>query len=291
MKNSSLSVITLTKNRAALLAKHLASLVGQTRPGDEIIIIDNGSTDETSRVIASFRTVLSLRVWKSLRSGYPKLYNLGVQKARNSIIVFFDDDCVAAAGFLRGHRAAHRDGKPKVVQGQTFSLPKGNIYADIMGDHYQNWLTIHKVHGNFLKTFDNKNASLPKSLLKKYGMFSEKQSHGAEDIELGLRLHAHGVPIHFAPRIIAYHHERSTLAGFIRQHLRFAVADSVLAKDVPREETLAMFVRQKVLLHIQTALHREWWYIKTGDVGKALYLPVLYVTLFIMRVWGYATAR
>lgn len=286
-----LSIITLTKNRAPLLTEHLQSLCGQIKHGDELIIIDNASTDDTAAVISAFRHELPIRSFISHANGFPKLYNLAIRKARNPIIVFFDDDCIASPGFLAGHRTAHRDGIIRVVEGQSFSRPKGNIYADMMGDHYQNWFTVYMTANGQLRTFDNKNVSMPRRLFKKYGVYLPSLSRGGEDIELGFRFHAMGIPIIFAPHIIAYHYERTTFAGFVRQHLRFARSDARLAHQMNQETTLTMFVGYKIFLHTKSALRRELLYLRSGNIRDAVYLPFLYAILFFLRIWGYATAR
>ncbi len=286
-----LSVITLTRNRATLLDEHLHSLVGQVEENDELIIIDNGSTDKTSDVIDSYRNVLPIRSFVSHAQGYPNLYNLAIRKAQNSIIVFFDDDCIAGTNFLAGHRNAHQDHVTRIVEGQSLSRPSGNIYADMMGDHYQNWFRLYMNKNGELRTFDNKNVSLPRTLFTTYGMYLPALSRGGEDIELGLRFHRNGVPIVFAPHIIAYHHERTTLAGFVRQHLRFAQSDAILSHKLHEKTTVGTFVGYKILLHTKSALRREIMYLRTGNIRYALYLPFLYLTLFFLRIWGYATAR
>lgn len=292
MKNApSLSIITLTKNRAALLREHLASIVGQTQTDDELIIIDNGSSDDTPDIIHSFMQKLPIRSFVSHVRGFPRLYNLAIRKARNPIIVFFDDDCIASPNFLAGHRNAHRDGTVRVIEGQSFSRPKGNIYADMMGDHYQNWFRVYMTKNGQLRTFDNKNVSLPRTLFTTYGMYLPSLSRGGEDIELGLRFHHFGIPIVFAPHIIAYHYERTTFAGFVRQHLRFARSDAKLARQIHQETTLTVFVWYKILLHTNSAFRREIRYLRAGNIRDALYLPLLYLTLFFLRIWGYATAR
>lgn len=285
------SILTLTRNRAELLRKNLASLIGQTRTGDEIIVIDNNSTDHTASVINAFGDILPIRSYVSHLTGFSTLYNLAVKKAKNPLLIFLDDDCIAAPGFVQGHRNAHRNGKPHVVQGWSKSIPKGNIYAEMTGDHYHNWITTYMTKNGKMITFDNKNVSFPKKLLKTYGAFSPKLLKGGEDIELGRRLSRHGVPIVFKPKILAYHHERDTFRAFIRQHLRFAQSDANLARQLHQETTFAAFVGYKIYLHTQSALRRELRYIQTGNIVNAILLPLLYVLLLFLRIWGYATSK
>lgn len=284
-----ISVITLTRNRALLLQRNLESLLTQTLPGDEIIIIDNASTDGTQAVIDAYRTRVPIRSFISHARGFPKLYNLAIRKAKNPIILFFDDDCVAGSAFIKHHRMAHAHEALHVIQGQTYSIPRGNIYADMMGDHYQNWLTVHTDTTGLLTTFDNKNASVPKRLLIRFGLFSEHLSGGAEDIELGIRWRSHGIPIRLDPTCLAYHHERTTLTSCLRQHMRFASTDAILAKKLPKERMLNVIDINKAMLHVKTALVRERTYLKTGNIWYFVYLPVLYLILFFTRIWGYAT--
>lgn len=290
-KHPLISVLTLTKNRAELLRKNLQSLVGQTVPGDEIIIINNASSDHTMSVLRSFQSILPIRHYISRAHGFSPLYNAAIRKSKNQILVFFDDDCVADPLFLANHRNAHQGKTPRIVQGKSYSIPKGNIYADMMGDHYQNWLTLHKTKDGTLTTFDNKNVSLPRSVIEKYGNFDLKLGGGAEDIEMGMRLTRHGIPIVLDPTIVAYHHERTSLKNVIAQHVRFARSDAALSKSFPQESTLSMLQAKKILLHLTRAIEREYRYIQTGNIGNALMLPVLYGILLFIRVWGYATAR
>ncbi len=293
MKQSSpsLSIITLTKNRAVFLKKNLASLVGQTNPGDEIILIDNASTDETGLVIASFESLLPIRSYRTTVAGYPRLYNLAVRKARGQIIVFLDDDCIANPAFMAAIRRAHQKHPNALIQGITHSIPHDNLYVDIMGDHYKNWLEAMKIGPSKLKTFDNKNASLPRKLFHKYHGFNPVMTRGSEDIELGLRLKRQGVPIYFDSSIIAFHHERTTFAGCIAQHRRFAASEGYLDRILDPSERLGAIPTKKLLLHIQSAWKRELSYIYRLQWKEALLLPLVYITLAWIRLWGYTTNR
>lgn len=290
-RKHSLSVITLTRNRAPMLAQCLGSLVGQLGSEDEIIIVDNGSTDSTRDVVLQFQTRLPIRYYTSLRAGYPALYNFAIEKNTKEVLVFLDDDCVASKNYISAVRIAHKKHRGAVIQGKTYSLPRHNIYAEIMGDHYQNWLQVNKISKNTIRTFDNKNASVPRTTLQKYGIFFEGLVLGSEDIELGIRLRHHGVKIFFDPSIIAYHHERPTFTGFLQQHLRIARSEGKLDKQLELQDKQHMLYQPKLFLHMQSALRRETVYLRQRRIRDFFLLPALYILLLGIRIWGYTTAQ
>jgi GT2 family glycosyltransferase len=86
------SLIIITLRRAALLRNTLQSLARQTRPLDEIVVIDNGPDAETEQVARS----LGARYVAEPRRGYGSARNRGLAEARGDVLYFLDDDCVAA---------------------------------------------------------------------------------------------------------------------------------------------------------------------------------------------------
>ena len=83
-------MIIITLNRAALLQRTLEGLARQSRQIDEIIVIDNGPTSDTERVVASF----AARYVPEPRRGYGYARNRGLAEAQGAVIYFLDDDCV-----------------------------------------------------------------------------------------------------------------------------------------------------------------------------------------------------
>jgi len=282
-----LSVITLTRNRAELLEKNFTSLIGQLQRNDEIIVIDNDSTDTTQKVISSYKRLLPIRSFRMKNGRYPQLYNAGIRHATKDIIVFLDDDCIASPSFIARVRKAHQTQKNIVVQGMTYSLPKGNIYAEIMGDHYQHFITTNLIGDKHLRILDNKNASLPRKLILRLNGFCEKLDCGSEDIELGIRVRSQGFSILFDPSIVAFHHERTTYRAFVAQHIRFARCESYLDRIVPKTERIGLVRLPKLTLQLQSALLREYRYITEGKLREAVLLPLLYLTLSCVRIYGY----
>ena len=100
-KKPSISVAVITFNRAEWLKDALASLTEQTRPPDEVVVVDNGSKDHTKDVVLSFSDRLNIKyVYEPVR-GIPHARNTAIKNATGDIIASIDDDCVADDNWLK----------------------------------------------------------------------------------------------------------------------------------------------------------------------------------------------
>lgn len=282
-----LSILIVTKNRSALLTECLLSLVAQKQKPQEIVLVDNGSTDNTKEVVSAFQKRLPIRYFYTNVFGYPKIYNHGLKRCRGDWVIFFDDDCVASAGWLSAMWRSIQIHPGAVIQGKTKSIPMGNIYAEIMGDHYANWMRANLAAPGRLRTFDNKNLCIPRPAIRSRGLFDESLIGGSEDIELGLRYSRSGIPIYYQPKALAYHHERTTMFGFLQQHMRIARSEYLLGKHLSGTDKKPMIFQRKFLFHIKSAFVREWFYLRKGRITDAIRLPVLYILLACVRIYGY----
>jgi glycosyltransferase involved in cell wall biosynthesis len=114
------SVIICTRNRSASLARTLQSIV-QAAHGIaetwELIVVDNGSTDATPEVVASFEDRLPVNLVKEPRAGLSNARNAGVAAARGNYILWTDDDVVVDVNWLRAWLAAFRERPDDAVFG------------------------------------------------------------------------------------------------------------------------------------------------------------------------------
>ncbi len=130
-----LSVVICTRNRAALLERCLAAVAAQERPCDELVVVDNGSSDHTSEVIARSP---ARRVFLSEPS-IPLARNAGARAATGDIICYTDDDAVPDPRWLQAiEQAFLRDERIGIVGGDAAPAPwqRGAIarfFAQYMG--------------------------------------------------------------------------------------------------------------------------------------------------------------
>ncbi len=91
MKND-ISVIIPTFNRADFLKKAIESVLSQTYQGFELIIVDDGSTDDTYEIVSEFKN--NVVYIKQENRGAAAARNTGIKRAKNKFLAFLDsDDC------------------------------------------------------------------------------------------------------------------------------------------------------------------------------------------------------
>lgn len=115
-----LSVIIITRNRAELLRRALEALRHQRRPPDEVVVVNNGSSDHTAQVIAEAAEHLPVRAVDEPTPGIPRARNAGARAATGDVLCYTDDDATADPGWLEAlEDRFQRDPRIGLVGGET----------------------------------------------------------------------------------------------------------------------------------------------------------------------------
>ncbi len=211
------SVIISTYNQPKWLQKVLWSYTFQTEKNFEIIIADDGSTNETKELITNFKKESNLsisHVWQTDK-GFRKttILNKAIVKTQSNYLIFTDGDCLARKDFVEKHLALSKEGC--FLSGGYFKLPRATSEL-IEKKHIENqicfdakWLIkngvkktfkVNKLTAKGLKekllnqftptkaTFDGMNVSGEKSAILEVNGFDERMQYGGEDREIGERL-------------------------------------------------------------------------------------------------------
>lgn len=230
-----LSVIIPTYNRAKILQECLQALLQQTVPlkDFEVIIVDDGSTDDTKKVVHDMkkdfaphvRQAGSLNYIYQANKGQGIARNTALQEVKGNIVVLIGDDIIPEKNFLHEHLRYHlRYGQEnEAVLGFTTWHPA------IPVSPFMNWMTNGStIFGKFgghqfayeklkgkteadYNFFYTSNISLKRALLQKYPFDPSFSGYGWEDIELGYRLtQREGLRLYYCPEAIGYHHHFMT---------------------------------------------------------------------------------
>ena len=92
------SIITLTFNKAAFTYQHLESILAHTDVPYELIIVDKGSTDETTYLLDRVENVTIIK--NNENSGFIKGCNQGANKAKGKYLLFLNNDVIVTPGWL-----------------------------------------------------------------------------------------------------------------------------------------------------------------------------------------------
>jgi len=111
-----MTVVFATRNRAAALAGVLRAFANQLPPsgGWKLIVVDNGSTDDTLKVLADARSSLPLTILREERPGKSRALNRAVAAFVGDLVVVTDDDVIPDLDWLQQWRAV-ADANPNVA--------------------------------------------------------------------------------------------------------------------------------------------------------------------------------
>jgi len=232
------SVVIPTYNRLDMLLRVLDALQAQIdAPPFEVIVINDGSTDDTERVIAQ-RTDIIFRTQPN--GGPGRARNHGVSLASGKFVVFIGDDTVPEPRFLAEHarvHAASNDDALVACVGYT-GWPRGErvtAFMDYINDYGLQFgykLIEHDkiVPFNFFYT---SNLSLDRQLLVEHPFDTTFPSAAWEDIELAYRLDHHGLKIHYNAHAVTRHYHPMNIDSFARRQYTVGKSGAIFFRKHP----------------------------------------------------------
>jgi GT2 family glycosyltransferase len=199
------SVVVATHNRAWALPRLLAALERQEGVDHfEVIVVDDGSTDETrvelERLRSQFRMpVEALHLEEN--AGPACARNQGWRAARAPVVAFTDDDCVPQPEWLAQLLSASDDAD--VVQGRTESDPDQGPATG----PFSHTVSVEGAQGYY----ETCNIAYSRALLERLGGFDERFRYAyGEDVDLGWRARDAGARITFESNAVVIHDVRPT---------------------------------------------------------------------------------
>jgi GT2 family glycosyltransferase len=257
----SVTVVVCTRNRADALRRCLASVADAKarcpQVSVEVIVVDNGSSDDTHDVVRS--APLPVRLVEEHHVGLAAARNAGVKNATGTLIAFTDDDCCVGPNyfydmlrhFLPDDVPVIRTGR--VELGDKTDDPRGSTKIDTIKIRYR-----YPMHPAAIGL--GCNMVIPASVFAHIGLFDERFGRGApfpsgEEGDFFYRAHLQRVPITYVPNMTVYHcHGRKMYS---------ALSDDVMA-------TGALYAKHRMYNYFYWELRKAAHQIVEG--GRPLWL-------------------
>src|SRR5947199_46829 len=218
------SIIFCSYNGGRTLAACLNSLGKLNYPDYEVILVDDGSTDNTAQIVAQFPNVR-----------YIHQSNLGFSHARNAVaaaatgeeFAYNDTDCMADPDWLYYLVGTLVSGEYAGVGGPNMSPPAQNAIqacvAAAPGGPSHVLLT-----DTVAEHIAGCNMAFYRWAFEQVGGFDPEYHKAGDDVDFCWRLQQSGCVIAFSPTAIVWHHRRFTLQAFLKQQEGYGEAESLL---------------------------------------------------------------
>jgi GT2 family glycosyltransferase len=221
-------------NGKAHVGRAIEAILDQSHPPDQILVIDDGSTDKSADIIRRYPVCLMRH---DSNKGLATARNTAIAAASGDVLVFVDADAYAGSHLLESLLKGY--GRPKVggVGGQGIEASIHSI-AD-------RWRRAHasQSHGRRPKDVDflyGLCMSFRLDALREVGGFDPAFRTNAEDMDIGLRLSASGYRLHYEPEARVYH-QRSDDETSLKRTMAAWYAEAYRARRLNRAQPWRLF--------------------------------------------------
>ena len=202
-------------------------------PSLEIVVVNDGSTDETSSVISDFVSqrsagrALSVVVIEQVNAGLSAARNVGIAASKGEIIAFTDADCIADADWLKRLAATLVAGDWGAVGGPNLPpAPSGWVQATVAAAPGAPCHVL--LRDNEAEHIPGCNMAAWRRCWEDIGGFDERFMRAGDDVDVCWRMMQKGWKIGFSPAAFVWHHRRFTVRAYLSQQAGYGEAEALL---------------------------------------------------------------
>jgi glycosyltransferase involved in cell wall biosynthesis len=225
-----ISIIIPAYNAAETLPACLAALKAQTLAADEyeIIVIDDGSTDQTARIARR----AGVRVASQANAGAGAARNHGARLARGELLLFTDADCIPASDWAACLAASFTDPAIAGAKG-VYRTCQPDMAARFVQLEYQD--RYDRMQGSESIDFvDTYSAAYRRDLFLAMGGFDTHYPGATvEDQEFSFRLAEAGHRLVFVPQAVVWHRHDRTVAEYARRKYQIGYWKALVVRQHP----------------------------------------------------------
>lgn len=264
-----ISVVVCSRNGSRTIGECLGGLRRLDYPDYEVIVVDDGSADETGAIARAH----GVKTLNGGGAGLSAARNAGLAEATGDIVAYLDDDASPEPHWLR-HLAMTFARTSHAVVGGPNRPPVG--LPGTAGEIAECLAAAPGTPTHVMLTDDEAehvpgcNMAFRRAALESIGGFDARFRVAGDDVDVGWRIQAAGGTIGFSPTAVVWHRRRGTLREYWKQQVGYGKSEALLEQKWPQKYNSAGHLTwQGRVYELATAWHRGRIY--HGTWGLAPY--------------------
>jgi len=289
------TVVVCSYNGARWIAGCLEALEAIDYPNYEIVVIDDGSADDTAAIAASYATP---QVVTTANGGLSRARNEGLRRATGEVIAYVDDDARPHPDWLTHLVLELERGGHAGVGGPNVAPPGDGATAECVA-LAPGGPTHVLVSDREAEHVPGCNMAFRVDALRDVGGFDPTFRIAGDDVDVCWKLQERGATIGFAPAALVWHHRRSSVRAYLRQQYQYGRAEAMLEARWPERYNRRGHARWQGRVYgdaLAEGIARRRPRIDYGTWGLGLFqarvpgAPAVLTTLARMPEWYLALA-
>jgi glycosyltransferase involved in cell wall biosynthesis len=225
-----ISVILCSYNGSATIRDTLEGLKRLSYQNFEVIVVNDGSTDNTRDLVNEY----NVKLIDTSNLGLSSARNTGYSAATGSIVAYIDDDAYPDQHWLYYLASAYEISDFVAVGGPNIAPPADGKTAECVANSPGGPCHV-LLTDNIAEHIPGCNMSFLKSTLEAIGGFDTQFKTAGDDVDICWKIQKHGWKIGFHPTALVWHHSRNSLSAYWKQQKDYGEAESMLEKKWPEK--------------------------------------------------------
>jgi GT2 family glycosyltransferase len=225
-----ISVVVCSLNGAKTIRDTLEGLKNLEYPDYEVIVVNDGSTDETPQIAGEYDVLLI----STENRGLSNARNTGMEAASGEIVAYIDDDAYPDPHWLKYLARTFMTTSFVGVGGPNIAPPGDGPIADCVANA-PGGPTHVLISDEIAEHIPGCNKAFRKEALEAIGGFDARYRAAGDDVDLCWRLQANGGVIGFNPAALVWHHCRNSVKTYWKQQLGYGKAEALLEQKWPEK--------------------------------------------------------